>query len=74
MAESASTLELIDPVLGKKITFTLDHPFKTLYFKLKTLSQSEQGFDLTVQGVSFALEFPFCVSLLIRGTMEIADV
>ncbi len=74
MAESASTLELIDPVLGKKITFTLDHPFKTLYFKLKTLSQSEQGFDLTVQGVSFALEFPFCASLSIRGTMEITDV
>jgi hypothetical protein len=67
-------LSLYDAYLGRHITFTVDQPFDLYYFQLKTLSQSEQGFDLTVQGISFAMVIPFSSVLHLKGSLEVSDV
>jgi hypothetical protein len=72
--ESIGTLEIIDSVLRKKITIRFDHPCAVHYFKLQTLSQSESGFDLSVQGVSIAFAFEFTMALELHGVLEITDV
>ncbi|MDD2781108.1 alpha-amylase/4-alpha-glucanotransferase domain-containing protein [Sulfuricurvum sp.] len=72
--EPLQSLEIIDTVLKKKITFRMDRAFKTYYFQLQTLSQSEQGFDLSVQGLSIAFVFDYESSLNIEGVLEITRV
>ncbi len=72
--ESLQSFEIIDTVLKKKITFRMDRAFRAHYFQLQTLSQSEQGFDLSVQGLSIAFVFDFTSSLNIEGVLEIARV
>lgn len=67
-------LEIEDAHLHKKITLTLDMPFTLYYFQLKTLSQSEEGFELTTQGISFAMLMPFAKKLLLHGSLEIINV
>jgi 4-alpha-glucanotransferase len=73
-AEGCRILELKDNELGKKITIKLDKPFSVHYFQLKTLSQSEQGFDLSVQGLSMMVEMSFTKNFVLKGSMEIANV
>jgi len=72
--ETTKSLEIIDKELKKKILFHTDVPFKVHYFQLQTLSQSEQGFDLSVQGVSIALVFDFNGDLNLNGSLEIKRV
>lgn len=67
-------IELLDALLGKKITLTLDQPCRIIYFQLKTLSQSEQGFDLTTQGLSLAIGVSFEGTFTLNGSMEITNV
>ncbi|WP_309499841.1 alpha-amylase/4-alpha-glucanotransferase domain-containing protein [Sulfurovum sp.] len=69
--EHASALEIYDGYLKQKIIIMLDQPCSIYYFQLKTLSQSENGFDLSVQGVSFAMLIPFSKALLIEGSLEV---
>lgn len=66
--ENQNRLEFYDNTLDKKIIISLDQSFKLYYFKLKTISQSEEGFDATLQGVSLALEFK---TFNINGYLEI---
>ncbi|MGB5965006.1 MAG: alpha-amylase/4-alpha-glucanotransferase domain-containing protein [Sulfurimonadaceae bacterium] len=68
------TLEIYDAHLKQNITVELDQPCDIYYFQLKTLSQSEQGFDLSVQGISFAMMLPFSEVLNIKGSLEVVDV
>lgn len=68
------TLEIIDLHLKKRMVFQFDQPFELFYFQLKTLSQSEKGFELTTQGVSFAMALPFQKELMIKGRLEVSDV
>jgi len=70
----AEKLEIYDGHLGQTITIRLDRPFDLYYFALKTLSQSEKGFDLTLQGISFAMALPFEGTLSIKGALEARDV
>lgn len=70
----SKTFELTDRTLGKHITLSFDQPCSLTYFKLKTLSQSEQGFDLTVQGISLAFGILFSGSFSLKGKLEINDV
>lgn len=70
----SSIFEITDKILGKQIALFFDRPCSLSYFKLKTLSQSEQGFDLTVQGISLAFKVPFCGSFSLKGKLEINDV
>ena len=74
MLTQIKRLSLYDAYLEKHITFTLDQSFDLYYFQLKTLSQSEQGFDLSVQGISFAMVLPFGSVLDIKGSLEISNV
>jgi hypothetical protein len=71
---SIGSLEMIDMVLKKKITLRFDNSCDVHYFQLETLSQSESGFDLSVQGISFAFVFDFSMALDINGTLEITNV
>jgi len=67
-------LKIYDGHLKQKILIQLDQPCDIYYFQLKTLSQSEHGFDLSVQGISFAMVMPFSEVLSIQGTLEVFDV
>ncbi len=68
------SLEVYDAYLKQNIIIELDQPCDIYYFQLKTLSQSEQGFDLSVQGISFAMVMPFSGVLNIKGSLEVVDV
>ncbi|OHD95162.1 MAG: 4-alpha-glucanotransferase [Sulfurimonas sp. GWF2_37_8] len=68
------TLEIMDAFLRQKIVITLDCVCDIYYFQLKTLSQSEEGFDLSVQGVSFAMTLPFEKNFTLKGSLEVLDV
>ena len=72
--ENIQTLEIEDLLLKEKIVINLDIPCDIYYFQLKTLSQSEHGFDLSTQGVSFAMATTFENSLIIEGSLEVLDV
>jgi hypothetical protein len=71
---ATDVLEIYDAYLKQKIIIKLDSVCDIYYFQLKTLSQSEHGFDLSVQGVSFAMVVPFNKSLTLRGSLEVLDV
>lgn len=71
---AATTLEIIDTYLKKRISFQLDQPFELFYFQLKTLSQNEKGFELTTQGISLAMMVPFRKQLAIKGKLEVSNV
>ena len=72
--DQSKSFEIIDPVLKKKILFISDKPFTLHYFQLKTLSQSEHGFDLSVQGLSIACLFEIERELELEGSLEITRV
>lgn len=72
--EKIKKVEIHDTILEKKLVFHFDKPCDVFYFQLQTLSQSEEGFDLTVQALSIAYSFPFHKSLEIQGRLEIIDV
>ncbi len=72
--EGASMLEISDGHLGQKICITLDKACDIYYFQLKTLSQSEHGFDLSVQGISLAMVLPFSGALCLSGSLEVVHV
>lgn len=69
-----NSIVLSDSILGKEIAITLNQPCRINYFKLKTLSQSEQGFDLSVQGISLAIAHRFEGSFALNGSLEIRNV
>ncbi len=71
--ESNNSFEITDRYLAKKITINFDKPCKLYYFKLKTISQSEKGYDLTTQGISFAFVYEFSGDMTLSGHMEISD-
>ena len=69
-----SALEIEDAHLKQRIVIRFEHPCDIHYFTLKTLSQSESGFDLSVQGISVAMEVPFAQRLCLKGSLEVEDV
>jgi len=70
----AKRLEIYDDHLRQTIIIELEQACDIYYFQLKTLSQSEQGFDLSVQGISFAMVMPFSEVLNMKGSLEVVDV
>ena len=74
MIVQTKLLAIYDAHLKQMITIELDQACDIYYFQLKTLSQSEQGFDLSVQGVSFAMVIPFSHDLSIKGALEVTHV
>jgi hypothetical protein len=71
---ATNVLEIYDAYLKQKIIIKLDSVCDIYYFQLKTLSQSEHGFDLSVQGLSFAMVVPFNTNLMLKGSLEVLDV
>ena len=66
------TLE--DPFTRRKLRFGCDHSFNLLAVPLRTVSQSEEGFELTTQGVTLMAVFLFHESLELKGSLEMLDV
>jgi len=74
MLVQTDRLEIIDGYLNKRLLVRFSQPCDIHYFSLKTLSQSEKGFDLSTQGISFAAVFAFSKTISIRGELEVFDV
>ncbi len=72
--ERIKLLEIEDGYLRKKITIRVDSQVDILYYPLKTVSQSEQGYELTTQCLSIALVLPFSKNFLLEGSLEVSDV
>ncbi len=72
--KAVKILEIHDAMLKQKIIIKLNVPCDIYYFQLKTLSQSEHGFDLSVQGIGFAMVMPFNKLLTINGSLEVKHV
>jgi hypothetical protein len=72
--DQTKKLEIYDAYLKQKIIIRLDRECDIYYFPLKTLSQSETGFDLSVQGISFAMVIPFSGQLSVAGSLEVENV
>ncbi|WP_415396130.1 alpha-amylase/4-alpha-glucanotransferase domain-containing protein [Sulfurimonas sp. CS5] len=72
--ERMKSLEITDSYLDKKIIISLDREVDFLYYPLKTVSQSEQGFDLTTQSLSMAFVLPFSKNFSLEGVLEVEDV
>lgn len=68
------TLEIYDAHLKHIIIIELDQECDIYYFQLKTLSQSEHGFDLSVQGISFAMVLPFSKTVSVKGFLKVKNV
>jgi len=66
------TLE--DPYTGRALTFETDHFFTLLAVPLETVSQSEEGFERMVQGVSLMAIFPFRRNVAISGSLKVRNV
>ncbi|MGP1561729.1 MAG: alpha-amylase/4-alpha-glucanotransferase domain-containing protein [Helicobacteraceae bacterium] len=60
-----------DTFLSKTLRVKTSAPFEFLSFALKTVSQSESGVDLTVQGVSMAFKFRLQETLNLSGSLEV---
>jgi len=52
-------LIIIDNILNKKLEFKFPKKIKILTYTLNTLSQNEEGVDLTTQGISFGFVVTF---------------
>lgn len=63
--------EIYDKFLNKKIAISLEKEIELVWFTLYTVSQSEMGVDLTVQGLTVALGMPFEKDLNLKGSLII---
>jgi len=72
--EELNEFYLLDSYTKRKIVFSFEQTFKLLSTPLSTVSKSEKGYDLMVQGVSFAFLFPFEKSLKIKGSLRMENV
>jgi hypothetical protein len=65
---------LADSYTQQRITIACDDAVTLMYLPLKTLSQSEKGFELTTQAISLALVYPFAKNFTFSGSVEVDDV
>ena len=72
--ENIETFSMRDSYTHKELVWQCDTPFSLLSTPLCTVSKSEKGFDLTVQGISLILLFPFRGKLSIKGKLEVQNV
>jgi hypothetical protein len=68
------SFSLTDKFTLKEISFKLEKNFNLFICPLKTVSQNEKGFELTTQGVSIAIVFPFNKDFSLKGILEVKDV
>ena len=69
--QGQKALDIYDPYTGKHIRIDFDCSVDIYICKLDTLSQSEAGFELTNQGVSFGFKVPMEKEHVVEGRLEI---
>lgn len=72
--KNVEKLVILDKTMRNKIILETNQNFDIYAFGLKTITQSEQGVDFTLQNVSLALSFRFNSSLKISGVLETSCV
>lgn len=72
--QRVKSLKIKDGYLNKQININVDKDVDILYYPLKTVSQSEHGYDLSIQALSIALISPFSKNFLLEGALEVRDV
>ncbi len=68
------TLDIVDDFTNKKLHFTFDKELDLGAYILKTISQSEKGFDMVEQQISFILSTSFAQNLDLSISIEVQDV
>ncbi|MFK5881182.1 MAG: DUF1926 domain-containing protein [Sulfurospirillum sp.] len=68
------SLEIVDDFTNKKISFTFDSALDMNAFVLCTISQSEKGYDMVNQQISFILCSSFRQNLDLTLNIEVTDV
>ena len=56
---TTQALEIFDSYLEKTLIFSFEKEIEIIIFPLNSVSQSEQGVDLTNQGLTFGFVYPF---------------
>lgn len=79
LGEGTLTLEghslvIVDPTFDKKLVLSFERDCRFDLYRLETLSQSEEGFDVTVQGISIAASFGFEKGFALNGSMGVVNV
>ena len=72
--KSIKTLDIVDDFTKQKITLSFDTPLDMSAYILGTISQSEKGYDMVNQQISFILSTTFKQSLEISINIEVSDV
>lgn len=65
------TFTFHDPYLGKDICLELEKEAEISWFNIYTVSQSESGIDLTVQGLTLLLPFDFSKKITVKGNLKL---
>ncbi len=68
------SFEIEDRYTDRVLRFEMDHFFSLISTQLQTVSQSEEGFELMVQGMSLIVVLPFSKKLSITGSLKVSDV
>ena len=68
------TLNIVDDFTNQKITLSFDTPLDMSAYILSTISQSEKGYDMVNQQISFILSTAFKQNLEISTNIEVSDV
>ncbi len=68
---ASNSLKIFDPYTQKTLYFTFENRVDIYIYKLDTLSQSEMGFELTNQGISFGFKTPLDKKTVCKGSLEI---
>ena len=72
--DSCDTLEIIDTFTQKKLTLTCNQKCSIHAYTLKTVSQSESGFDTVAQQISLIFCVSFTSILDLRMNLEVTHV
>ena len=67
-------LRVRDYGLGKELLITSSLPFSLLHYPVETVSQSEKGAELTLQGYCFGLSYRAGSSFKLKIELEVKDV
>ncbi len=67
-------MDIVDDFTNKKLTITSNIELDMHAYILKTISQSEKGFDMVSQQISFILSTEFAQNLELSLDIEVTDV
>lgn len=65
---NTNELKIFDPYTNKTLSFTFDEKITIYATPIKTVTQSEKGLDVTIQGISFGFVYTFNQTL--NGTIK----